>query len=100
MPWFRHHYYCEGCDGTWMAQAAVMVEGDCPFCGARDVFAYRSEDWTLLVEQSGDKFAVLESLSSADRAPSYGRRKTFPNRAQAEAYLASRFGGKRRSAGA
>ena len=53
MPWFRHHYHCEGCDGTWMAQAAVMVEGDCPFCGARDVFAYRSEDWTLLVEQSG-----------------------------------------------
>jgi hypothetical protein len=92
MPWFRHHYYCEGCDGTWMAEAAVTVEGDCPFCGARDVFAYRSEDWTLLVEQSGGKFAVLESSSSADRSPNSSRRKTFPTRAQAEAFLATRFG--------
>ena len=92
MPWFRHHYYCEGCDGTWMAEAAVVVEGDCPFCGARDIFAYRSEDWTLLVEQSGSKFVVLQSSASADRAPHVSRRKSFATRAQAQAFLAARFG--------
>ena len=43
MPWFRHHYYCEACDGTWFAETEVAVTADCPFCQARDVFAYRSE---------------------------------------------------------
>ncbi len=64
MAWFRHHFYCEGCDGTWFAEAwlkeaALAAEADCPFCRARDVFPYRSEDRTLIIEQEGAAFAVL-----------------------------------------
>ena len=43
MPWLRHHYYCETCDGTWFAEAEVAIEAECKFCGARDVFPYRSD---------------------------------------------------------
>jgi len=44
MPWFRHHYHCEACAGSWLAEAEVIVEADCPFCRAYDVAPYRSED--------------------------------------------------------
>lgn len=59
MAWFRHHYYCEGCEGNWLAEAElpvetelaietdVTIEADCPHCGARGVFPYKSEDRTL-----------------------------------------------------
>jgi len=45
MPAVRHHFHCEACEGTWVAEAEVeiAVTADCPFCEARDVFAYRSE---------------------------------------------------------
>ena len=43
MPWLRHHYYCEACDGTWAAEGELAVEADCGFCGARDVFPYKSD---------------------------------------------------------
>jgi hypothetical protein len=40
----RLHYYCDSCDGTWLAEAEVMVEADCLFCGVRDVFPYKSDN--------------------------------------------------------
>jgi hypothetical protein len=43
MALLRHHYYCEACDGTWFAEAEAAIEADCKFCGARDVFPYRSD---------------------------------------------------------
>lgn len=43
MAWFRNHYYCESCDGTWLAEAELVIEGDCPFCLARDVFPYKND---------------------------------------------------------
>ena len=43
MPWLRHHFYCEGCDGTWLVEAEVAITADCPFCSARDLFPYRSD---------------------------------------------------------
>jgi hypothetical protein len=46
MPWFRNHYYCESCDGTWLAETEVVIEADCPFCGERDRFPYKSDDRT------------------------------------------------------
>jgi len=42
MSWTRHHFHCEACDGTWLVEEDV-VTADCPFCAARDVFAYRTE---------------------------------------------------------
>ena len=89
MPWFRHHYYCEGCDGTWLGEAALVVEDDCPFCGAHDTAPYRSDDWTFIVEPSGDAFVVLESTAKGERDCDYTKRKSFATRVQAEAFRAA-----------
>jgi copper oxidase (laccase) domain-containing protein len=47
MAWLRYHYHCEQCAATWLAEAEVKagmdVVADCTFCGASDVFAYRSD---------------------------------------------------------
>jgi len=47
MAWLRYHYYCEQCEATWLIEAeaepALDAVADCKFCGARDVFAYRSD---------------------------------------------------------
>jgi hypothetical protein len=48
MPWLRHHFYCEGCDGTWLVEAEATITADCPFCSARDLFPYRSDDRAAL----------------------------------------------------
>jgi hypothetical protein len=45
MPWFRNHYYCESCDGTWLVETELVIEGDCPFCEARDVFPYKNDSY-------------------------------------------------------
>ena len=39
----RHHFHCEACLGTWVADADIGDIADCPFCDARDVFVYRSD---------------------------------------------------------
>jgi len=44
MPEFRHHYHCEACNGTWLAEADSAVTADCPFCAAHDIFPYKSDD--------------------------------------------------------
>jgi predicted nucleic acid-binding Zn-ribbon protein len=44
MPWLRYHYHCEACDGSWLAEGDVALEADCPFCGTRDIFAYKSDE--------------------------------------------------------
>jgi hypothetical protein len=95
MAWFRHHFYCEGCDGTWFAEAwlneaALAAEADCPFCLARDVFPYRSEDRTLIIEQQGAAFAVLACANTTSSEPAYRRLRRFAERAQAQAYLAAK----------
>jgi len=51
MSWFRHHFHCEACAGSWLVEAAAVVQSDCPLCGARDVFAYKSDDRSVLVER-------------------------------------------------
>ncbi|HTT48605.1 MAG TPA: hypothetical protein VMG39_11465 [Pseudolabrys sp.] len=90
MPWFRHHYSCQACDGSWFAEAAVVVESDCPFCAARDVFAYKSDDRTLIVEREGAAFVVFEAAKSARAEPGYRQRKRFATRAKANAFVAAR----------
>jgi len=63
MP-FRHYYYCESCDGTWLVEAEVAVEGDCPFCAARDVFPYRSDEPARLAD---DAARIARRLAAALR---------------------------------
>jgi hypothetical protein len=89
MSWFRHHYYCESCDGTWLAETELVVEDDCPYCGAPDKFPYKSDNRTHIVEQRGDKFVVLECRKSVEFGPDYRVRGRFPSRATAEAFVAS-----------
>ena len=62
MPWMRHHYYCEACDGTWLVEAELAVEGDCPFCRTRDVLPYRSDD-----REPADAAAVAKRLAATMR---------------------------------
>jgi hypothetical protein len=97
MSWFRHHYYCESCDGTWLAETELVVESDCPFCGERDTFPYKSDDWTLVIDQQRDRFAILEAKPPR-RAGDYRRLKSFPTRAKAEAFVAARRSSRRKPA--
>jgi hypothetical protein len=91
MPWFRHHYSCAGCDGHWLAEAASAHEADCPFCGVRDIFPYKSDDWTLVIEREGKAFAVMEAAVAESSHPNYRLLKTFAKRNEAEAYIADRL---------
>jgi hypothetical protein len=90
MPWFRHHYYCEGCDGTWLAEAELVVTGDCPFCSARDALPYKSDDRTFIIEPRGDTFVVLETQKITKFGPDYRERGRFPSSATAKAFVAAR----------
>ena len=80
MAWFRHHYYCDACDGTWLAHTSVYQEDDCPFCQARDKLPYRTDDWTLIIEQDVDGYVVLASAETADDEPDYRPVATFRSR--------------------
>jgi len=86
MSWFRHHYHCAGCQGSWLAEADLVVEADCPYCGAHDVFAYKSDDRSVVVEEHKQLFVVLEAMKSAERRDEYRKLKSFRTRAQADAF--------------
>jgi hypothetical protein len=90
MPWFRHHFYCEACDGTWLAEAAQIGEADCPFCGTRDALPYRSDDRTRVIEQHAGKFVVFELSKKAGGNADYRRLRSFATRAAAAAFVAGR----------
>jgi hypothetical protein len=69
MP-FRHHYYCDACDGTWLVEAEVAIEGDCPFCRAHDVFPYRSDEGArAAMDAASMAKRVLEKMRSAVARP-------------------------------
>ena len=91
MPWFRHHYSCETCEGHWLAEAAELVEGDCPFCAARDIFPYKSDDRTLVVEREGKQYLVMGASAAESQHPNYRLLKTFTKRKEADAYVADRL---------
>ena len=46
MPWFRHHFHCVACEGAWLCEHSAEMVADCPYCGARDAFPYKSDDWS------------------------------------------------------
>jgi hypothetical protein len=75
MPWLRHHYYCDACDGTWLADADLAIEADCPFCQARDVFPYKSDNHV----------AGLDAPSMARRLAAVLRQTVRPAPARAPA---------------
>jgi hypothetical protein len=89
MAWFRNHYLCERCDGTWTDERSCMCDDDCPRCGARHMSPYKSDDLTDIIERDGDKFVVLWSPETAEHDPDYRELGAFPTRQQAETFLTS-----------
>ena len=65
--WLRYHYHCEACAGSWLAEGDVMVEADCPFCGTRDIFAYKSDDRVLPERGHDDAAAMAKQLAARMR---------------------------------
>jgi hypothetical protein len=63
MAWLRYHYHCEQCDGTWLAEVETEIEAvaDCRFCGAQDIFSYRSDAGRI----SRATLAVVEGSKTA-----------------------------------
>ncbi|HZT26300.1 MAG TPA: hypothetical protein VFA57_11405 [Pseudolabrys sp.] len=61
MAWRRYHYHCEACRGSWLAEADVETVDDCRFCGARDIFPYKSDGGRV----SRAKLAVVEGARKA-----------------------------------
>lgn len=90
MSWFRHHFHCEACAASWLAEAEEIVQSDCPFCGNRDVFAYKSDDRSIVIEDHGQLFVVLEAMKTAERRGEVRKVKTFPSRAKADSFAAKR----------
>ena len=66
-----------------------MCDDECPYCGARDMSPYKSEDLTELIEREGTEFVVLRSPETAEHDPDYEELGRFPTRAKAEEFLAS-----------
>lgn len=87
MPWFRHHFHCVACEGSWHCEHSVEITDDCPHCGARDAFPYKSEDHSVLVEPAAGGFVVL---ACAGAEPDYSELGRFPSREAAQAFLAAR----------
>jgi len=61
----RHHYHCEACEGTWFAETEIAEVIDCPYCRARDIFAYRSDRPGALAD---DAATIAKQLAAKTRA--------------------------------
>jgi hypothetical protein len=86
MAWFRNHYHCERCDGTWVDEWSSMCDDDCPDCGARHMSLLHSDDLTEIVEKQAHLFVVLRSPLSAEHTPDYDVVASFPTLDLANAY--------------
>jgi hypothetical protein len=64
-----------------------MCEDDCPYCGARHMTPYGSDDLTEIVELRDGTFVVLQSPETAEHHPAYLECATFPTLDQVQAYL-------------
>lgn len=87
MAWFLNHYKCAKCKRHWSNDWSCMCDDDCPQCGARHMSPYNSEDLTLVIEQEGSEFVVLESPETAEDEPSYRELGRFPTEQKALEFL-------------
>ena len=69
MPWFRNHYYCEGCDGTWLVETELVIEADCPFCQAREVFPYKNDSYVAGLDAPTMARRLAASMRRAVKTP-------------------------------
>ena len=89
MAWFLNHYKCAKCQRRWSGEWSCTCDDDCPHCGARHMSPYNSEDLTLVVEQEGSEFVVLESPDTAEHAPDYRVLGRFATEQKAQAFIES-----------
>lgn len=66
-----------------------MCDDDCPYCGARHMSPYDSDDLTGVINEEGGAFVVLRSPDTAEHYADYSELGRFATRADAEAFLAA-----------
>jgi hypothetical protein len=88
MAWYNNHYQCDDCCREWQDEWSCMCDDDCPFCGARHMTPYDSEDLAEIIKPSSGEFIVLRSPDSAEDKPCYEEIDRFSTLEAAEAYLA------------
>jgi hypothetical protein len=44
--WFRNYYRCTECGCEWTDICPARCEGNCPFCGARQMPPFKSDNLT------------------------------------------------------
>jgi hypothetical protein len=64
-----------------------MCDDDCPYCGARHMQPYTSDDLTFVVEESDGSFVVHRSPHTAEHNPDYVEVGRFPSEEQANAFV-------------
>ena len=42
--WFRNYYRCAKCESEWTDIWFAQWDDDCPYCGARHMSPYKSDD--------------------------------------------------------
>ena len=89
MAWYRNYYKCANCDREWPDEWSCMCDDDCPYCGARHMSPYDSDDLTEIVSEDGGEFVVLWSPGTAEHHADYCELGRFASRAEAEAFLAT-----------
>jgi len=82
MPWFRHHFSCEACDGSWLIEAERVEVADCPFCTARDVFPYRREDRSRILAQQDTALQVFAAAKTTSSEPAPRRLRRLAEHAK------------------
>jgi hypothetical protein len=89
MAWFRNYYRCARCGNGWPDEWSCMCDDDCPYCGARHMSPFGSDDLTTIIEQCGDEYIVFWSPETAGHHADYRELGRFPTRVQAEDFLAT-----------
>jgi hypothetical protein len=79
MASLRYHYHCEQCEATWLTEAEVdtKIEAvtDCRFCGAQDIFSYRSDGGRIGRANLRTKLAVVEGAAKSKTPARAGKLK-------------------------
>jgi RNase P subunit RPR2 len=83
MASLRYHYHCEQCEATWLTEAEVdakieaKIEAvmDCRFCGAQDIFSYRSDGGRIGRANLRTKLAVVEGAGKSKTPARAGKLK-------------------------
>jgi hypothetical protein len=89
MAWFLNFYKCARCRRVWTDQWSCMCDDTCPYCGARDMSPYDSEELTTLIEVEGREFVVFWSPETAEHEPDYRELGRFSSREKALEFLSA-----------